>query len=379
MKKIMVIFVLAVLGCKSSVSPERSGEPEKFDLVAQNVQKIGETQDPKVNILFVVDNSGSMAAYQELLSKNIQQFANRFFRNQRIDYRIGVVPIFDERYLHSDQLNSAGQRRKMNPLGELVPLKGLPEGSTPDGSTPRFITRETPNAEAVLSQTVLLGAEKWGPEAEESFRPVLAIFDEKRNASINGGFYQKEAHLMIVFLTDADDVGLLSGEQFYQSLLEEKSGDASKILIATAFPDPRSTTCPQNSSSEKPIRDKFPSLLNASGGMMLDLCSPDFGYRLTLLGERLRQRIGRQVIELGFIPDLDTLNVYYGPAGSNKESDASSLQILDRTKGDFRISGTELIVSDDLSISKIVNGEIFVYAKPAALANYKNGRLNPGY
>ncbi|MEK7358314.1 MAG: hypothetical protein AAB250_17845, partial [Bdellovibrionota bacterium] len=49
------------------------------------------TFNPKVDILFVVDDSGSMDAHQQNLAKNIELFTKGLQNNQILDYHFGVL------------------------------------------------------------------------------------------------------------------------------------------------------------------------------------------------------------------------------------------------------------------------------------------------
>ena len=97
MKKRMAIYIMAGLSflasCKSKNS-DLQAPAEVFSTITVEAHKTQTVADPKVNILFVVDNSGSMKGYQEKLVQNMRLFSDRFFANERIDYRIGVVPVF---------------------------------------------------------------------------------------------------------------------------------------------------------------------------------------------------------------------------------------------------------------------------------------------
>src|SRR4051812_48472685 len=49
------------------------------------------TYDSRVDILFVIDDSRSMQAHTENLSRNIQAFVDGFAKNNAIDFHIGYV------------------------------------------------------------------------------------------------------------------------------------------------------------------------------------------------------------------------------------------------------------------------------------------------
>lgn len=362
------IVTLLVLESCDVTSPLRQDKPETFSAVTSEKSQSSAAPDPQVNILFVVDNSGSMKNYQEKLSENIEQFANEFFDNARIDYRIGVVPVYDSRYLNDKKVYGSSGVRKMNALGELVPLVGLNSNTRQ-----LFITRNTPNPKEVLRKTVLIGVQ-WGPEAEESFSPVLAITDEMRNHNVNQDFYIPDAHLAVIFLTDADDVTPgLSAEDFYYRLVQLKNGDRTKVLIAAALPSLANTSSECSKDGKGPIQ-AFPSLLNVSGAIVADLCSANFGRTLASFGQLINNRVSTQKIAIGFTPDIDSLVVTYGP----KEQSESERQRLERSHGDYIFfpETNEIILNPNLKLQANVESKIWITAKPVSLGNKKNDRIH---
>lgn len=371
MNKLKLPILLSVLffSACGSQNPDRQAPPEaKAEYVTVEGSQSTSLNDPKVNILFVVDNSGSMQGYQDKMARNIELFSNRFFKNKRIDYKIGVVPVYDSKYLDDQTVYRSG-KRKMNALGELLPLKGLDPA---DRQEQLYITRQTLNPQKVLQQTVVIGTQ-WGPEAEESFSPALAITDEQINSQKNQNFYDADAYLAVIFLTDADDVTPgLSGEDFYQKLVQLKNGDRSKILIAAALPNLNNSSSTCTKDGRGPIQ-AFPSLLAVSGAIYADLCSENFGARLADFGKYLVQRVASEHIALNFTPDIESLQVTYGPVGS---SEAERIQIPRGANGYlFDSEKNQVIISPDIELPQRDNSIIFVKAKPANLGNYKNGRL----
>ncbi len=370
--KISILFFLPtalILFSCGSKNPDRQAPPPpptQF-LTVEGAQTTA-LKNPKINVLFVVDNSGSMKGYQAKLAKNIELFADLFFKNKRIDYKIGVVPVYDSKYLNDQTVYRSGLR-KMNALGELVPLKGL---EADDIQSQLFITRETKNPKKVLQATVEIGTQ-WGPEAEESFSPVLAIADAKINVEKNKNFYDEEAYLAVIFLTDADDVTPgLSGEDFYKKLVQLKNGDRSKVLIAAALPNLSHEDSNCTTDGDGPTQS-FPALLAVSGAINADLCSANFGARLADFGKYLVQRAASEKIALNFTPDIESIEVSYGEIGS---AEVDRIAIGRGQNGYlFDSEKNEVIISPDIELPKAGNSVIFVKAKPADLANYKSGRL----
>lgn len=347
-------------------SPLRQDKAETFSAVTVEGDQTKALPDPQINILFVVDNSGSMKPHQDKMAANIELFANEFFDNARLDYRIGVVPVYDQRYLNDKKEYRSGYR-KMNSLGELVPLKG-----SPDVGQQLYITRDTPNPKEVLKSTVLIGVQ-CGPEAEESFSPVLAVTDPANNRK-NQDFYIADAHLAVIFLTDADDATLtFSGAELYKRLVNLKKGDQSKVLIAAALPNLRnkSDNCTKDGSG--PIQ-AFSDLLSASGGILADLCSDNFGEELASFGKLIKNRVTTQKIALGSTPDINSLVVSYG----SKDQPESERQVLSREKVEYYFlpETNEVMLNPNAKLQRVPNAKIWVTFKPASLGNAKNGRLN---
>lgn len=367
-KLTLVLATVLFLSACGVKSPERQGPPEKFSSVTAEVSQEATLPEPKVNILFVVDNSGSMKGYQTKMSQNIALFAETFFENSRVDYRIGVVPVYDSKYLNDKTVYVPSGVRKMNPLGELVTLKGADGKDLPDQV---FITRDTPNPKEVLKNTVMIGTQ-WGPEAEESFSPVLAVTDLQHNIEKNKGFYQADAYLAVIFLTDADDVTPgLSAEDFYQQLVELKGGDRSKVLIAAALPNLDNKTASCAKDGRGPVQ-AFPSLLSASGGIFADLCSRDFGAHLAEFGNTLVQRVAAQKRQLEFTPDITTLKVSYGTKENPEQ------QVLERPRDyAFNPDTNEIVLSPFLKLPRTEGASLRISAKPVSLGNYKNDRATP--
>jgi hypothetical protein len=211
--------------------------------------------------------------------------------------------------------------------------------------------------------------------------------DSARNQEKNQGFYQEDAYLAIIFLTDADDVTPgLSPDQFYRQLVESKGGDRSKVLIAAAIPDVRDgrASCPKDGSG--PINN-IPRLLSAAGGIVADLCSNDFGHKLASFGSRLAREASTQRVRIGFEPDLKTLVVCYGPAeadsalcgGTKEAEEAAGLQRLRPGETGYYYMnqpGQEtIVISPTAAIQRINNGKIYIRAKRVDRSGLHNGRL----
>lgn len=164
-------------------------------------------EKPKVDVLWVIDNSGSMAVFQDIIKDRLEIFLT-YANRQDIDYQIGVT--------------TTG----------LFPLGGCPGGA--DGGEngrlfpvnadsyippqPRILTRDTPNLEAAWKRNVKVGTchgvEQPFEAALRALTPPLvdSIRDPRPDKSGlpdwddgNAGFLRPDAALSIVVLSDEED------------------------------------------------------------------------------------------------------------------------------------------------------------------------------
>lgn len=308
----VMAFLSLLIGCGSK-SPMLVAPPEKQEMFTLEAEEVEAQADPKVDILFVVDNSASMEKYQAKLAINIDGFVKALKFDDNVDYHIGVIPVGDyakvaelkEKARFGDQRAQA-LLLNFNPPGELLPLQW---------DTNLFVTGDTPNKSEVLYSTILMGV-KEGPEYEEVFSPVRDLI--KKGSKANNGFYRgKDAYLAMVFITDADDGSLDTAETFYNFLYKEKGNDFEKIMAAGAI-IPSSVTQVRDANN-KLIRDysgqkpkKIESFLEKVNGQVLDLLQDDFGESFANFGLKVAKKAGTQVLTLKSVPDLNTLVVKYG-------------------------------------------------------------------
>ena len=293
----LVAFAFSACG---PASPKLVAPNEELKIIRMEAGKIDVETQSKVDILIVVDNSLSMNPHQVTLSNQIDKFVDRFAKNGLIDFHIGVVPVYDS--------IAVSKGRTIHPSGRLIPMK-----KTEDGTL--YGTPSTPNLKEALKETIKVGTTR-GPEWEESFRPVLDMMKPEIN-QLNQGFYREDAHLALIFITDADDAGLISPEEFYSELKKAKGGDKSKLLLSGALPLEK--TCTRDDDLLKSDgrggatpTDPVHMFRLLRKGQMFSLCSPKLGEQLAEFGDRLTEKVGRKVIFLPDDPDEPTIKVSYG-------------------------------------------------------------------
>lgn len=153
----------------------------------------------KMDIVFVVDDSGSMAEEQQNLATNFPMFAQLLAQyqvdGQPLDFRIG--------------LTTTG--RTVNYNINVPGFGTIPQSETGDNgafknncnSSARFLQSTDPNVEQVLSCRANVGTN--GPSVEMPLLMSKYALSERIADGTNGDFIRSDALLAIVYLTDEDD------------------------------------------------------------------------------------------------------------------------------------------------------------------------------
>ncbi len=262
-----VSFVLAFAAGCADISPKKVVEDK---LKEERVKDSGGTKvsfNRSVDILFVIDDSGSMSDHQINLAQNVKLFTQGIMGNQILDYHIGVV-------------TSNMDTQPWNPK----------PGQTWNGElwgTTKWVERLTPGGAAVLESNLQPGTS--GSGSEMFFTPVQAALTSPLVNGANAGFYRSDAYLAIIFLTDADDQSALSASDFYKFLVNLKGGDPTKIITYGVNIPTLDKACNRSGESEPKKLEEFYKLTTAQ---TLGLCDKDYGIKLAELGADLVRRVG---------------------------------------------------------------------------------------
>lgn len=196
---------------------------QTFDWITEDGGQSQLDFNPRVDILFVADNSESMRTAQNNLATNMERFTKKLVGNRMIDYHIGVISVWEdsERFLT--------KKKDEFGIGELRYVKN---SSGQAAKNRRFLTKH--DNSSLLAPTLKIGVAPYadgGPEFEEFFSPLSAALDKTGRGAANEGFFRDDAQLVVIFLTDADDSSKnISPDQMAQKLIAFK-GDADKVSV----------------------------------------------------------------------------------------------------------------------------------------------------
>ncbi len=301
-------------------NPQLQAPYEAHGSKSQSVPVASRTEfSPKVDVLFVIDNSMSMKDHQENLKRNIDRFVEAFEANKHLDFHIGVTTVWDSRRFDGVTVTAD----KFHPLGLLYPVQnGLAPAALVAGQpallAANFVNR-IPGYTQILGETLKIGVvprgtdkvDLGGPENEELFTPVIAAIDGR-----NVGFIRHDAHLAVIMITDADDVSSISPSKLQDALASAKEHDSS--MFSTYAVLSLSKSCPKDPGNKKDSNRQILDFLSKTDGKAFDLCDSHYGDKLAEAGRMIEKRASREVkIYLESVPQAGTLKVVF--AGTNTE------------------------------------------------------------
>ena len=246
------------MGCSEyEFTPDDSvaGQPNPPDLSAPVVvDRLIQSPEQNIDVLFVIDTSCSMREEQEALDANMPSFM-QFFLDSGLDYHVGVV---------STNMDARNDQAAL--LTEAV-----------DGT--RFIAPDTLEPFDTFTELALLGTDS---HSEEQGRRAAWTAIELFGRTDNAGFYRPDASLSIVVISDEDDQ---SGEtpislpDFVSWLDGLKSGDSSRTSFSAIVAD--TDRC---ATSAFNVGDEYIDAVQATGGVLWSICTDRWDLALEQLG-----------------------------------------------------------------------------------------------
>jgi hypothetical protein len=280
-----------------------------FDLLSESAsfnQSSAEISG-KIDILWVVDNSGSMDTSQQAIAANFQRFIEKFQQNG-FDFQIAVTT--SEAY--KDDFNAN--------LGLAVYRNGTyidAAGATV--TAPKILNKDTPNLEKAFIANILRGINGSGDERTlQSMRSALV-----NTTNMAMGFPRADAYLSVIMLSDEDDFSwngtgykenlyndpalytLQSFVDFMDLATGSNSTNRHYNINSIAIQDSACQTALGNNGRKIAIRQN--GLASMTGGILGSLCD-DFGTTLSSISNKIIELSTQFYLDR--IPSSGSLKVY---------------------------------------------------------------------
>jgi hypothetical protein len=264
-----LLALLAVASCGRTDFLYRVQDvnPRSFEAVHKLKELQGETQ---VDILWVIDNSGSMDSYQKDLIKNADTFITDFVSKGGLEWKMGI-------------LSSSLREPPYIGFTTSTPL----QWNTPD------------NVNLFKNAVKSLGTN--GDVTERFFAPIMT------HVPAHPTFIRPAATLAIIFLTDAPEQSRIPAPTFLNFLKSTKV-DLKRVVTYGVFAA-NDFGCQFTDEYWKYVGSPYEEVIKATNGKVYKLCNTDFGKNLADLGKDLVQRIKRPFVQLRDRPLISSLRV----------------------------------------------------------------------
>lgn len=244
-------FQIREAGEARVVSVDLSGEGDLLGLQTDVWQQSGLG---KLDILFVVDDSCSMADEQASLAANFASFIAA--ANQgNVDYHLGVT---------TTDLFRVG--------GRLV-------------GSPTVLKSGTSGLAQAFARNVQVGTS--GSGIEQAFEAAARALTEPLKSGANAGFLRADASLAVVIVTDAVEQSTNAVGAYLSTYRQAKGGKSNMVSVNVV--GPFSQNLP-NCFLDSTVDDgRYASMVNQSNGVTADICTQNWSQSLAAIGQNLVQ------------------------------------------------------------------------------------------
>ena len=295
-KPLLSLIVAVAMSATSCDKPNPSfhlGEETESFLLSLQYEEIPQ----KIDILWVIDNSGSMRTSQERLGQNFSRFIQNFIRKQ-YDFRMAFITTDAYRgFFNPNELYKRNFRRPSS--GEL------------------FLTHNTENLFAKFAEVTNVGINGHGDE--RAFHSIEYALMAQENAE----FRRPDAYFAIIILSDEDDFSA-TGVQFsenynrpdiipvshYFNFLNQFAGPNNFSVHSISILDEMCRNRLTDDFRERKIAQRYHQLVALSGGSNASLCD-SFADAVELIADKILRKIPpTTVYYLTRDPRIETLRVY---------------------------------------------------------------------
>lgn len=222
------------------------------------LERFDQPEGPKVDILWVIDDSCSMGDEQLRLIGNLSRFVD-FADSQDSDYQMAVT-------VTDGTSSRSGRFERAFPF-------------------PAVIRDDYPEREAAFRETFQVGTAGSGIEAGLGAAKNALIRAQEEEPNINSGFLRDDAQLAIVLMSDEDDQSIESDpnlELFFRTV--KGPGRESRTKIH-AIAGPTTESCRNEEGRFLAAPGfRYERFTKIFGGNFLNICEDDWSPLLTQLG-----------------------------------------------------------------------------------------------
>lgn len=236
-------------------------------LYKQMAQEVKVNQYNKVDILFVMDNSGSMAYEQRSMANRVRNFIDVI---RGLDWQIGITTTDPRNTTLGD--------------GRLVPMKSLSSTYLLNSSMEENLVRD------VLSST--LQRTETGSGSEQGiYTTYRALERSVANDGNNSGLIREGAQLAVVLISDEDESanGAKNDPSNLINYIQQTFQGSKALSFHSIITRPDDTACKSTYGATYGFR--YQSISNLTGGVIGDVCALDYAAQVQGIAEGVRKTL----------------------------------------------------------------------------------------
>lgn len=296
MKKVLLtLLTLPVFVACGKDAPTFSLAPDR-NIFKQNPTAISN----KIDILWVMDNSGSMATPQSNVANNFNAFINNFV-TKNFDFKMAVTT--------TDAYKAA--------FGSPASVAKFRDGSGSTHSGYFVLDKNTPNLVNNFMINITQGTSGSGDErAFSSFKSAL-------NSSLNAGFLRPDSFLAIIIVSDEDDFSWSNSAYLYEDYNDPRlhtvqsyvdyldtltgtTGALRRYNVSTI--SVLDAACLAVSDPDANIGIRYMDIADKTNGVKASICSSNFAASLDAIQNRISE-LSTQFF-LTRVPNPATIRVF---------------------------------------------------------------------
>lgn len=278
LKKIFaLVCTLSLVNCSKNEDYIYHAVPPKPVFVSNAFSVKDFDTASKVDILWVIDNSGSMSSIQRNVIANAKIFMDGFLQSNVINWKMGIVSTDEDD----------------------APYLGIPV----------TFGRQSVDPVTTFQQAVAkLGIS--GSGDEYVFHNINRVFKDFSK------FHRADAHLVVIMVTDEEeqsqklDPAVYKPANFFRLMKQKvRSNLVLRFYGAISAPDVPQCTNPM---TRVPYKDSpFEYMIQQTNGFMVSACSVDFGLGLANIGKDIGNLLQFPRLLLNEPPRPETIKVSY--------------------------------------------------------------------
>jgi hypothetical protein len=249
--------------------------------------------DKNIDVLFVIDNSGSMSNIQQNVIRNARTFLEQFAKQPYINWKIGVV---------------STDRRQAPFLG----FDSSFDYTLIDYRDPKSLD----NVVKIFQDAVAdLGTD--GDASEYVFYNVKRTMDLYDGKSPNKpSFLRPNSHFVVIMISDETeqsqpDFGNEYDAPVFAKTMSEYIGSNKILRFYGALSRRDLKGCDVSGDNDPYAGSQYEAIIKLTQGFNISACVDDFGVDLAKIGKDIASLVGLPSLLLKQRPIVDTLKVYY--------------------------------------------------------------------